>query len=276
MRASVLLLLALLPLATTALAHLADDNGFYSAEADGLAVVLDPNFVVPKAGRETVFNGSVFSNASGPYHLMRNATVQVDVTGPADASAATKPRTDGFQTRITFPASGEWRVIVHVNDTDATRAVPVHVYPSSNVRIESSLSGNFHYVQKPVRETLFFLDDATSLVVKTDTPATGRVERYGIGNASAPEFVTLKPAGTQGGLLFERTFTEEGWYVLSVASPGHGIGFDDLPPIKFHVQPPFTGSGNSETPAAKAPAVGVLGALGVVVAAAVLARKRRT
>lgn len=270
MRSPILRLLAVLLILapTTAVAHAGvdDSTGFFKAEADGLAVTLQSDHLVQKAQRETVFNITVYSNASGRYEAVQNMGVDVEALGPARAQVTTVATTDGHQTRVVFPGAGEWLLLARVNGT--IRSFPMHVYPSSSVRLEAGdFSSNFHYARMLVRETAYVVDEKTNLIVNATGPGTARVDlENGAGN---PIFVELKP-NALGGLVFEHTFAEQARYRVRIASPGHGIGYDDLPPLSLVIAPPFAGQATKDSPAA-----GVVATLALLAFVAVgLARRR--
>lgn len=270
MRSPVLLLLvALLGVApTTAVAHAGvdDQTGFFKAEADGLAVTLQSDHLVQKAQREIVFNVTVYSNASGRFERVENMGVHVEAAGPVPANVSTAATADGYQARVVFPAPGEWLLMARVNGT--IRSFAMHVYPPSSVRLEAGdFRTNFHYAGMPVRERAYVVDEKTNLLVNATGPGTARVDpENGTGN---PIFVRLEP-NSLGGFTFEHTFPEPARYVVRIESPGHGIGYDDLPPLPLVIGPPFAGAAPQESPG-----VGGVAMLAVVALLAVGLTRRR-
>lgn len=267
MRPLALVLLALLLATPLASAHVGDFTGIFVAEADGLAVRLQTDSLVVKAQREILFNGTVLTNASGRREIVRDATVTIEATGPGEARPIVASTDDGFQVRVRFPAPGEWMLLARVGDE--LRRVAIHVYPASTVWMESSnLRSNYHYANMPVRENLYFLDDATNVVVPAQHAASGRLSRLVNDTPADAQDVVLQP-GPMGAVVFEHDFASEGWYLLAVASEQHGVGFASLPEIKFHVQERFAG----DAPPAQTPALGLIGAL--TAGATALALRRR-
>lgn len=263
-RACALLVLALLLATPPTLAHAGDLTGVFGVEAEGLGVFLQADTLVVKAQREIVFNGTVASNASGEIERVENASVAIEASGPGQATFHVTPREGGFQARVTFPAPGEWHALATVDGK--LRRIPIHVYPATTVWMEASnLRTNYHYVDRAVSANLFFLDDATGMVVEAKEPATGRLSRLVNDSPVDTQQVTLAP-GPMGSVVFAHTFQEEGNYVLSVASAPHAIGFDSLPEIPFLIRPPLGG-------AASTPGLAVV-ALLALVAALALARKK--
>lgn len=265
MRLLALLALSLLLVAPPAAAHASDLTGVFGVEADGLGVFLQADTLVLKAQREVVFNGTVLSNASGPYEPVHEPAVEIELTGPGTTSMLLAPRQGGFQATVTFPAPGEWDALVHVEDK--LRRIPLHVYPLTNVWLESSnLRSDYHYVEMPVNANLYFLDDATGIVADARQPAEGRLSRIVDGAHVGTSDVVLPP-GPMGSVVFAHTFAEKGDYVLEVSSAQHGIPYGGLPEIAFRVQDRFAGA-----PLAKTPGLELFALLGV---AAVLALVRR-
>jgi hypothetical protein len=273
MRTLALPLLALLlvvPTVPTTLAHPGDVTGTYSVEADGLVVILKATSLVVKAKREEAFNGTILSNATGAYATVPDANVTIEAVGPSsEASVVTNRTPDGFQTRIVFPAAGEWDLYVRVDG--ALRRITMHVYPPSDAWLEATnLQGNFHYVGKPVRETLYFREDGTNQLLAPREPATGILERWVNETATPLGKVTL-PRGDMSSVVFEHTFTEQGSYLLSLASESLQLPYGSLPPVLFQVQPPFRGDATAK----ESPSLSALALLAVVATLALTLQTHR-
>ncbi|HUR69918.1 MAG TPA: hypothetical protein VM370_11790 [Candidatus Thermoplasmatota archaeon] len=265
MRALVLTLLAAILVAPSALAHIGDFTGVFSAQADGLAVFLQADRVVVKAQDPVTFNGTVVSNASGKPEVLPNASVEIEATGAGQMNATVTHREGGFRVEAAFPAPGEWTFLVHTEGV--LRRIPIHVYPPTSVWLESSnLRTNYHYAERPVNAELFFLDDETGIVVAAKEPASGRLSRLVNGTPVDTEDVTLPP-GRMGSVVFSRVFPSPGSYVLTVASDQHGIGHASLPEIPFEIKGPLVTASPAKTPAP--------GLLALVAIAAGLALVRR-
>lgn len=227
------ILLALLP---AVLAHPGDEYEALSAEKDGVTVYVTPQTLVVKAQRDVILLGEGYSATQQRYAPIMNATWALDATGPGEASFTTQPYGYGFGARANFSARGSWTLRVTVNGT--TVDLPLDVYPPTGVRAEAStLRYNLHYVNHPVKASVYFVDDATEGLVKKDATVTARVERWVNETRPDEEVVPLKPGSSTGEFTFEHTFKEEGTYRVRLASPEHGIGYAGLPPFKVNVLP---------------------------------------
>lgn len=265
------ILLALLLVVPTASAHVGDGTGVYSVEADGLVVILRSQSLVVKATRDEVFNGTILEGASGKYETVRNATVSIEAAGPGEAQVETISMELGFQTRIRFPAPGDWTLYVQVGD--ALRTLSLHVYPPSDAWLEAGdLRANFHYVNKTLRETLYIRSESTNKLLVPSEPAQGLLERWENETATPLDMVTL-PVGSMGGIVFERTFSEQGSFLLTVSAASLGLPSGALAPVLFKIGPPFTGMG--EGPRNDLNQTPTVGFVGLVVIAAALALARR-
>ena len=226
-----LLLLALLP---HALAHPGDEFEVISAEEDGVTMFVQPQTLVVKAKRDVVLTGEAYATAPGEYAPMRNATYLVNATGPGEARVATQPWASGFAAQVNFSAPGAWRLLVTANGNRVE--VPIEVYPDTPVRAESNaLRYDLHYAQRPVKASLYFVEDATGALSKMDAMVTARVERWENETKVDEKIVPLQRGKTAGEFSFEHTFAAEGSHLVRVASEEHGIGYDDLPPFKVNV-----------------------------------------
>lgn len=225
--------IALLLALPVAFAHPGDEFETLYAERDGVAIYVSPQTLVVKAQRDVDFTGEAYV-VNGTYTPLTNATFTFDAVGPGEASTQLLPFAGGFAARANFSRPGAWRLLVSANGSSVE--LPLEVYPASSVRAESNaLRYNLFYAEKPVKASLYFVEDATGSLVKKEATVSARVERWENETRISEEIVTLKPGRSTGDLSFEHTFAREGTYRVRVASVEHGIGYDDLPPFKLNV-----------------------------------------
>ena len=226
-----LLLFALLP---SALAHPGDEFEVLSGQKGGATVFLQPQTLVVKANRGVVLTGEAYATAGGAYEPMRNVTYAIDASGPGEARVVMQPWASGFAAEVNFSAPGAWRLLVKANGTSVE--VPIAVYPDTPVHVESNaLRYDLQYAQRPVKASLYLVEDATGALSKAEAEVTARVERWENETQIDAEVVPLRRGKSAGEFSFDHSFATEGMYLVRVASEEHGIGYEDLPALKVNV-----------------------------------------